>query len=281
MDPTIKSGSDTPEFSSTEVRPASDGPQDTRKLLRRVATISLCLVGLYVFHVVAVFYGLLLLLIATHEAGHFIAGSLCGFRTISFRVGPLELRRVNILELDQAAQWTKRWKLRTFEWGTGSVAMAATSRSTIKLGRRYCVFLMGGPLANLVLGLLAFPVALHDSGIGAAGKFFVTGSVLLGLGNLFPFVSHGLQSDGRRLSELFFSRTGRERQFFSLRLFERVRHIHQLIRAEDFEKARESVEELSVVAEALAQRSQNSAFTAQLDEIVDNLQKLRIFLQSK
>jgi hypothetical protein len=61
----------------------------------------------------------------------------------------------------------------------------------------------------------------------------------------------------------------------------RVRHIHQLIRAEDFEKARESVEELSVVAEALAQRSQNSAFTAQLDEIVDNLQKLRIFLQSK
>lgn len=220
-------------------------------------------------------------MIATHEAGHFIAGSLCGFRTISFRVGPLELRRVNILELDQPAQWTKRWKLRTFEWGSGSVAMAATSHATINLGRRYCAFLMGGPLANLVLGFLAFPVALHDSGIGAAGKFFVTGSVLLGLGNLFPFVSHGLQSDGRRLSELFFSRTGRERQLFSLTIFERVRHIHQLISAGDFEKARESVEELSVAAEALAQRSQNSAFTAQLDEILDNLQKLRIFLRSK
>src|SRR5271170_1040805 len=91
-------------------------------------------------------YAFVLLLIFIHEAGHFIAGRLCGLRLLKFRVGPIEFKRTGIFEASQPRRWKWYW-LWKYLW-SGSIVMQTTKESLVHTRRRYVFYMLGGVLAN-------------------------------------------------------------------------------------------------------------------------------------
>ncbi|WP_159681123.1 site-2 protease family protein [Luteimonas sp. 9C] len=135
--------------------------------------------------------------IVVHEAGHAVAGLSRGMQAIAFGVGPVRCERGG----DDRWRWRNGGSIR----GIGGFA-ALLPRGTRGLGRvDQMVFLIGGPLANLLTaallaGLVAWlpmPGWLTGTLIGAA-----LGAATLGLGNLVPLHLQGWRSDGRGLLDL-------------------------------------------------------------------------------
>ena len=88
---------------------------------------------------------ILLLTPLIHEIGHAVAGRLVGLRFQLMAVGPVQITRGNGR---YRLSWQKRFNLLS-----GQVASLPTDFSHLR--RRMFVFAIGGPLANLLLGLIA------------------------------------------------------------------------------------------------------------------------------
>ena len=146
-------------------------------------------------------FGMALLLlwvqVVVHEAGHALAGALTGRRISGAGIGPLGLER-----------GTGGWRMR---WGGGIRGIGGFAAMVPREGRGEsrrddAVFLLGGPLANLVVASLAgAALVLVPAGVTATVALGATAFCggLLGIVNLVPFRSTGWRSDGLGLVELF------------------------------------------------------------------------------
>lgn len=147
------------------------------------------------FAAFAVFYWLHTVL---HEAGHAIAGLAVGYKPLLFGLGPLRFERGG-----------DGWFLRWGGWldGVGGFAFMLPPAEVRPSPRREALYVLGGPLANLITGV---PVLLLAStappgpwmvlglGFGAAG-------LVIGVFNLLPLkVGTGAWlSDGAQLVQLY------------------------------------------------------------------------------
>lgn len=136
--------------------------------------------------------------ILVHEVGHAAAGLLSGHEVHAVGVGPIRLQR----EGDS-------WRVR---WCTDTRAIAGFAlmlpRSETPSRRSTTVYLLGGPLSNLFIAALALPWAWPDTGQSATiqhviVKWFAGTGMLVGVGNLVPFLAGGWSSDGRQLLKLW------------------------------------------------------------------------------
>jgi len=141
----------------------------------------------------------LLLIIALHEGGHTLAGTVSGFRLQHISVGPLKLQHT-----------PEGWRaMRSphgfFEGMSHSVPGPSLQDAPDQVVRRgRAVRLAGGAAANVLSGGLALGLASILSGGGgataAALHVFGMVSVVVGVVNLIPFrTGSGLITDGARL----------------------------------------------------------------------------------
>jgi hypothetical protein len=144
--------------------------------------------------------------ILAHELGHVAGGKLAGFRFLLLLVGPCKLQRTPAgLRLG----WNANVNL------AGGLACMLPEDGT-NLRRRMALFIAGGPVASLVLGLAAglggwawyatfTPMAppSYAAMLGALG-LVITGamSVALFAVSALPATAAGFATDGRRLAML-------------------------------------------------------------------------------
>lgn len=140
----------------------------------------------------AIFLVSIWLHIVIHEAGHAVAGLAVGMKPVAFGVGPLRLER-------SGAGWHLRW-------GGGIAGIAGFAAllppaDAVARRREQALYLLGGPLSNLLLGVPALLLAnaappgvwaILGFGFGAAG-------LVIGVVNLIPFKTSGWLSDGAGL----------------------------------------------------------------------------------
>lgn len=153
---------------------------------------------------------MLLIPIAIHEAGHYLAGRSVGFRFVVAVVGPFGWRQ----EGDRVVRFRARPAI-----SGGYVSMVPEDERDVE--RRYARFILGGPLASLGLVALVFslwwlsgvPIAWNlpqGAGDGAhlCHKFFAfsaLGSLMALPGTLLPFrvkALGGMPTDMMRLLAL-------------------------------------------------------------------------------
>lgn len=144
-----------------------------------------------------------------HEVGHLLGGRLVGFRALLLIVGPVRLER-------NATGW--RWRLnRSLALAGGlaaSVPTLAVEPSSLRV--RTAVMVAGGPVASLVVGVLAVVIwrTLGSWSPGPApalpGQLVSIGlltlgacSAAIGLVTLIPGQTAGFQTDGARLLHLY------------------------------------------------------------------------------
>ena len=135
--------------------------------------------------------------VLVHEAGHAAAGMAVGLRPFAMGVGPLRAER-------GAQGWRVHWA-RNIR-GIGGFAVLLP-RGGEQRPRQTAVYLLGGPLANLLAACLAW-LALRaghaDTMPWSAVAWATVGTGLaLGLVNLLPFLAGGWSSDGRQLLKLW------------------------------------------------------------------------------
>ncbi|MFL6587847.1 MAG: M50 family metallopeptidase [Luteimonas sp.] len=135
--------------------------------------------------------------IVLHEAGHALAGLSRGMQAIAFGVGPLRMER------GSDDRW--RWRYGGGVRGIGGFAALLPSgeRGLSRLDQT--VFLLGGPLANLVTAALCIALVLWlpmSPWLAGAALGTALAAAVMGLGNLLPMHMDGWRSDGRGLLDL-------------------------------------------------------------------------------
>jgi hypothetical protein len=126
---------------------------------------------------------LLCAVIVVHEVGHLVCGLCVGFRLMSIRFGPLRISppfRVSV----------------RFERKTGAAGLVSMiPGKSENLRSRAVVFILGGPVANLLAGFFILFLKIG----GPTASVFAALSILVGAANLVPFRHLALISDGKRL----------------------------------------------------------------------------------
>lgn len=136
--------------------------------------------------------------ILIHEGGHAVAGLLSGQQLLACGVGPIRLER-------KGHGWHVRWS-RSMTAVAGFVLMLPRSGSSGRWSAT--VYLLGGPLANLLVVALSIPWALAEPQAGTTLELvlprLVAGTgLLIGVANLLPFMVGGWSTDGRHLLKLW------------------------------------------------------------------------------
>lgn len=133
---------------------------------------------------IAILAANLFLAIIIHETGHLIAGLCSGYRVDFVRVGPIQI--------NPPFRVSRAPKSGVYLPGAASLLPHRKDR----VHARAIVFVLGGPLANLISAgcVLLLLRPLHGFAI-----WFAVVSLLIGLRNLMPFVKSGVVSDGNRI----------------------------------------------------------------------------------
>lgn len=159
-------------------------------LLQRFELDGAGAVGLLAAFLVAVWVHIVI-----HEAGHALAGMAGGLRPLAFGVGPLRMER-------GADGWRLRWGGTLA--GISGFAMLLPPADAVARRREQAMYLLGGPLANLLTGAPA--LLLADAAPPGAWTIvavaFGAAGVIIGLINLVPFKTAGWLSDGAGLQLL-------------------------------------------------------------------------------
>lgn len=134
--------------------------------------------------------------IVLHEAGHALAGLAAGMRPLALGVGRWRFER------GASGAWRRRRADAIAGLGGFAIMLPRTGRGRSRPAQ--AVYLLGGPLANLLTALAAWLVAtrLSQPVAAAALSGFGVGALFLGLANLVPFRTHGWLSDGMGLWQL-------------------------------------------------------------------------------
>lgn len=131
--------------------------------------------------------------ILVHELGHLAGGMARGMRFLLLIVGPLRLRRtVSGIRLD--------WFFNAASMG-GLAATMPDSRKPIR--SQFLSLIVGGPLASLLLALLAFGLSVvFDGRVSAHLLILGAMSALIFVATAIPMRAGGFLSDGRQFMEL-------------------------------------------------------------------------------
>jgi hypothetical protein len=250
-------------------------PQTRRQLktLRRVILLSAIAAFFYVFKPFAAVYVLLILAITVHELGHLIAGRLCGYRLVSFRVGPVEVRHLNLLQVPPSEKWTWQLHESPSSWVSGATIMLPTSHPVSKLMGRHLIYIIGGLVANLMAAFLVLPIARLDTGVGAAGKGFIALSGLLILGNVLPTARRGHETDGRQIYGLLFNKNRREAQLFLLTIVGRLAAVHRFASNRDVASAWRELQMILTTADRLIDSATDADVRERIVTVRDSLLK--------
>jgi hypothetical protein len=207
----------------------------------------------------AIYFALVLAAVAIHEAGHVIAGLSCGLRILAVRIGPLRLnvhtgRTVN------------------FEFGhlTGGIVRAQFKRLPGKgAGWRVALFLLGGPLANLVF---AVSTALWwDSMAGGILALLAIVSALIGMINLFPFRTRLDLSDGAKLIGMLFSKSRREKIIADFTILPQIDEVNRLCRSKQFDDAYREMNALIALLHSNSASFASSEFARSLIRVKEQI----------
>jgi Zn-dependent protease len=133
---------------------------------------------------IAIIAANLFLAIIIHETGHMIAGLCSGYRVDFVRFGPIQI--------NPPFRVSRAPKFGVYLPGAASLL----PRRKDGVHGRAIVFVLGGPLANLIS---AGCVLLLLRPLPGFAIWFGGLSLLLGLVNLIPFVVSGAASDGNRI----------------------------------------------------------------------------------
>ncbi len=166
---------------------AAAGAAATWLVTRHLDLDGLAALGLFAVFLVSIWLHLLI-----HEAGHAIAGIAVGFKPVALGVGPLRLERGE-------RSWHLRWGGGIA--GIGGFAMLLPPADAVPRRREQVLYLLGGPLSNLVVSVpvLLLANAAPPGAWTIVGVGFGAAGVMLGLVNLVPFKTAGWLSDGANL----------------------------------------------------------------------------------
>ncbi len=172
MLPFVFLGAYAAEAANTLV-PDADGAEVGKELIIMGATI---IIGL-------LFY---LLHIIFHEGGHLICGLIKGYKFLSFRVGSLTL-----VKRDGKLQWKK-----TTVAGTGGQCLMLPPECEPE-DCPFTLYLWGGGLMNLILGVIGVLIAIPLDGFGEVifNVFGILG-IATAVSNLVPLKTGGMANDG-------------------------------------------------------------------------------------
>jgi len=129
--------------------------------------------------------------VVPHELGHAIVGRCVGFRVLRITVGvgsPVVDARVGSTQIDVRAL------------PVGGLTVGTTSvRRALRL--RLWLFAAGGPAVTIAVTVVAWRLAqgIGPGWLGSVLSAFVFAGVVTAVGNLVPFCSRGLSSDGWKL----------------------------------------------------------------------------------
>src|SRR5262249_45857118 len=146
--------------------------------------------------------------IVIHEVGHAVVGVFVGFRFNSLRIGWV--------------QFDRPFRISRYR-GKGTGSGGWTSLFPVKqdhLTSRTIMMLLAGPAANLISAWLLY---LLPYVTGPGSLWFTYWSVILGCGNLRPFRSRAVFSDGARILMLLRNRAAGERWLAMLKLVAELR----------------------------------------------------------
>ena len=137
-----------------------------------------------------------------HEAGHALAGLAVGMRIVALGIGRWRFER--------GGDGWRAWRGPSLA-GVGGFAALVPGPGRGGGAPAQAVYLLGGPLANLVAGAGACVLAIAPASTApawVAGAILGLGisGVLMGAINLVPFRTHGWRSDGMGLADLLLGR---------------------------------------------------------------------------
>ena len=129
------------------------------------------------------------LAMATHEAGHAVAGRWVGWPPVFVHVGPVALARAG-------SGWRARFD-RRLPWLRGRVETAPGPHARWRL----LALVAAGPAANLAAAALAMPLLLLSPSpvVKCWAGLFAAHSLFLGAVSLLPVRERGYASDGLQL----------------------------------------------------------------------------------
>jgi hypothetical protein len=133
----------------------------------------------------------IVMLVSSHEAGHWIAGRAVGWRGLRFRIGPLALVRSST-----------GWRIRWIKWDLGG-GVTFTPLTFAEFRTSDAIFTAGGPLASLLFAAAFAGIAWYaQNGIA----FWLFGTMAqwswLGALSLIPAGKGLVRSDGYWLWQL-------------------------------------------------------------------------------
>jgi hypothetical protein len=222
-------------------------------VLPAIAELGGLLVGLFILSLGA---------ILVHEAGHVVAGLLCGFRIISVQVGPALL----FLGKD-----------RSFSMGRKRSGGAVVAQFRQIPGRGACwraaLLSLGGPLANFGFALCVLPWIGDNTAAANIAGLFGAVSLLVGLGNLVPFrTRNGLLSDGATLFYLAFNKRKRGDLIAGLSVRARINELKKLLGAGELREACNLLEVLLRHLQSASARAAEAEFARVLLQLKQKLE---------
>lgn len=137
---------------------------------------------------------LILIVLAAHEVGHLLGGMSQGMRFLLLIVGPFG--------------WHASVSGTRFEWNTnvalmGGLAATVPTKVGAALERQLLVLIAGGPLASLLLTILAVLLAgVAEPRVAAYCVFIAATSLGIFVVTLIPVRSGGFMSDGMQLIDV-------------------------------------------------------------------------------
>jgi hypothetical protein len=147
---------------------------------------------IFTFFIVSIWLQLII-----HELGHALGGRIMGMKLIALSIGRLRFEQSgNGLRM--------RWGSKIAGIGGFAFLLPPPGKAFSRLSQ--AVYLLGGPLANLIAALLGF-LTIAMMGMTGLNKALVTVfsamGLMLGLINLIPFYSGGFRTDGGGLIDLW------------------------------------------------------------------------------
>jgi tetratricopeptide (TPR) repeat protein len=141
----------------------------------------------------------LIIITALHEAGHAATGLALGMKIRGFVVGPFHWHI-------RDGRWEFQFKLKAILSGGGATGIVPARADFPRW--RFVLMLVAGCLINLLTGIVALWIAFtvgpdSPAQVGGLSALFGGWSVALGVGNLIPFRTRHLYSDGARIYHLF------------------------------------------------------------------------------
>lgn len=144
---------------------------------------------------------------AVHEFGHLILGFIVRFRFVSIQFGVLQISHPFHVALKSLPK----------TGASGYVRMIPGTSQDLRF--RALLYIIGGPLANLVAGtIVLYP------GLSFGAKSFAIISILTGAANLVPFRQVSMISDGKRILSILRNDQQSERWLSLLQLIAELRN---------------------------------------------------------